>query len=263
MHYRELFDLSAETVVQFGFIGPIGRQFASALAQSGCRLILGDLNESDGLPIIEELKKENKNITFMKIDVTDEEAVKKAANYIETAHGGASVLINTFSKRPTDFNKKFEDSSFLSWNDVMRVNLSATYLVCREMSKQMIKKHYGSIINVASFLGVVAPDQRTYGNSGLNSPAIYTTSKSGVVGLTKYLGAYLGKYNVRVNCISPGGVNPGNVDEEFKKNYEYKVPLGRMGNMDDMKGAVVFLASKASQYVNGHNLVVDGGYSIW
>lgn len=263
MNYDELFDLSNDVVIQLGFTGPIGRQFASIFAESGCALILGDINDKDGIEIAEHLKGINSKIEFIKIDVTNEEGVKKMVQHIEKKYQKISVLVNTFSKRPTDFNKRFEDSDFKSWDEVMRVNLSSMYLTCREVSKVMIKQKSGVIINVASFLGVVAPDQRIYGDSGLNSPAIYTASKSGVIGLTKYLAAYLGKFNIRVNCISPGGINGGGVDKEFEKNYSYKVPLGRMGNMDDLKGPLIFLASRASQYVNGHNLLVDGGMSIW
>lgn len=263
MNYSKLFDLSDEVVLQLGFTGPIGRQFSSILAESGCTLVLGDINEKDGIEISEGLKKVNKNIEFVKIDAGNEADVKNAVGSIEKKYHKITVLVNTFSRRPTDFNKKFEDSSFESWNDVMEINLSAMYLACREVSKLMIRQKRGSIINVASFLGVVAPDQRVYGDSGLNSPAVYTASKSGVIGLTKYLAAYLGKFNVRANCISPGGVDPGEVNKDFAEKYSYKVPLGRMGNMDDMKGPVVFLASEASRYVNGHNLVVDGGLTIW
>lgn len=263
MNYKELFDLRDEIVLLLGFTGPISRQFGSIFAESGCTLILGDSNEQEGGKIFKELKEINERTEFLKIDVTDENAVKDMVRFLENKYRRISVLVNTFSKRPSDFNKKFEDSGIECWNEVMEVNLTSVYLVCREVSKLMIKQKEGSIINIASFLGVVAPDQRIYGDSGLNSPAIYSTSKNGVIGLTKYLAAYLGKYNVRVNCISPGGTNPGTVDEKFDKEYSYKVPLGRMGNMDDMKGPVIFLASKASQYVTGHNLIVDGGFTIW
>ncbi|HHT9105596.1 MAG TPA: SDR family oxidoreductase [Candidatus Wujingus californicus] len=263
MNYNKLFNMSDEVVLQIGFTGPIGRQFSSILAESGCSLILGDVNEEEGGKIVHNLKEINGKIEYVKIDVADEQGVREMVKYVSGKYGRISVLVNAFSKRPTDFNKKFEDSDFKSWTEVMEVNLSAMYLVCREISKIMIIQRQGSIVNVASFLGVVAPDQRVYGGSGLNSPAVYTASKSGVIGLTKYLATYLGKYNIRVNCISPGGVNPGGVDKEFEKNYSAKVPLERMGNMDDMKGPLIFLASKASQYVNGHNLVVDGGMTVW
>ncbi len=263
MNYKELFDLSGEVILQLGFTGPISKQFASVFAESGCTLILGDINESEGAKITESLKKVNDKIEYIKIDVANEQDVKKMVEYIEKKYKKVSVLVNTFSKRPSDFNKTFEDSTMQCWNEVMEVNLSAMYMVCREISKLMIKQKDGSIINIASFLGVVAPDNRVYGDSGLNSPAIYSTSKSGVIGLTRYLAAYLGKYNIRVNCISPGGVNPGTVEKGFDERYSNKVPLGRMGDMDDMKGPVIFLASRASKYVNGHNLVVDGGFTVW
>ena len=263
MKYNELFDLSNEIILQLGFTGPIGRQFSSVLAESGCTLILGDINDKDGTEIARGLKKINAKTEYIKVDVADENNAREMIQYLEKKYKRISVLVNTFSRRPEDFNKKFEESTIKGWNNVMEVNLAAMYSICREISKLMIKQKEGAIINIASFLGVVAPDQRVYGNSGLNSPAVYAASKSGVIGLTRYLAAYLGKYNIRVNCISPGGVNTGSIDKDFEKNYSHRVPMGRMGNMDDMKGALIFLASRASQYVNGHNLIVDGGLSIW
>ncbi len=263
MNYQELFDLTDSSVLQIGFTGPIGQQFSSILAESGCRLILADINGKEGIPIVENLKKINKRAEYIKLDVTDEDDVEATIREIEKKYDGPTVLVNTFSKRPTDFNKRFEESEYASWKDVLETNISAMYLVCRAVSRCMKKKGGGSIINVASFLGVVAPDQRCYGKSGLNSPAAYTTSKHGVIGLTKYLASYLGQHNIRVNSISPGGVNSGGLDEEFVKNYSYRVPLGRMANGNDLKGPLIFLASKASQYVTGHNLIVDGGLSVW
>lgn len=261
--HHDLFDLKNDVVVQLGFRGPIGRQFASIFAEAGTALILGDIDIEAGAKIVDELKKLNERIDSFKIDVTNEAEVRELVSYVKGRHGKVSALVNTFSKQPTDFNKRFEESSYESWKAVLETNLSAMYLVCREFGKWMIDQRYGSIINIASFLGVVAPDQRIYGSSGLNSPAVYTASKNGVVGLTKYLAAYLGPYQVRANSISPGGVNPGGLNEEFVRNYSDRVPLGRMASMDDLKGPIIFLASRASQYVNGHNLVVDGGLSIW
>ena len=263
MDYNELFDLREEIVLLLGFTGPIGRQFSSILAESGCTLLLGDINEKESIELVGKLKKENSKVEYIKINVADEDEVVKMIKQVENKYKRISVLINNFSKRPTDFYKSFEESELKSWSEVMDVNLSAMYIVCREVSKIMIKQQSGSIINVASVAGVIAPDQRIYGDSGLNSPASYMASKSGVIGLTKYLSAYLGKYNIRVNSISPAGVNPGDVDVEFVKNYSCKIPLGRMANMDDLKGPLIFLSGKASQFVTGHNLMIDGGRTIW
>lgn len=263
MEYSKLFDLSEEVILLLGFTGPIGRQFSSVFAESGCTLILGDINENAGIKRAEKLKETNSTIEFIRIDVSIENEIVKIVKHVEEKHGRLSVLVNNYSTQPPGFNKKFEESDLGNWCRVLEVNLSGMYLACREASKLMMKQRYGSIINVSSILGVLAPDQRIYGNSGLNAPASYTASKSGVIGLTKYLAAYLGKDNIRVNCISPAGVNPGDVNEEFVRNYSYKIPLGRMANMDDLKGSAVFLASRASEYVTGHNLVVDGGLNIW
>lgn len=265
MKFPPLFDLSHKVVIQFGFTGAIGQQFSSILAESGCTLILVDLQEEQGRLISDRLKKINPKVEFIQCDASQEEAVKNVVQYVYRQYKTLSVLINAISGKPRDFFKKFEDSDLTSWQEVMNANLTTFYLTCREVSQCMIQNNIqgGSLINIASFLGVVAPDQRVYGNSGINSPAVYTTSKFGVVGLTKYLAAYLGKFNIRVNAISPGGVDAGATPAEFRQNFSQKIPLGRMANMNDMKGPLVFLASDASQYVTGHNLIVDGGLSIW
>jgi NAD(P)-dependent dehydrogenase (short-subunit alcohol dehydrogenase family) len=121
----------------------------------------------------------------------------------------------------------------------------------------------GNIINIGSMYGVVSPDPRMYGDeSSLRSPEVYAASKAGVIQLTRYLAVHLAAHNIRVNCLSPGGVF-NDQTEEFSKSYNARVPLGRMAKPEDMKGALVFLASDASSYVTGHNLVVDGGFTIW
>ena len=262
MDYGELFNLSGEVVLLLGFTGPIGRQFAAVFAESGCALVLGD-NSAEGADIAEGIRKTNRSAEYIRLDVTDEADVRDTVAYVSEKYGLISVLVNNFSARPEGFYKKFEESDLSCWNEVMNVNLSAMYLSSREVSKVMMRQGRGSIINVSSIHGVIAPDQRIYGGSGLNSPAVYASSKSGVIGLTRYLAAYLGRYNIRVNCICPGGVNPGDVNEGFVAQYSSRIPLGRMADMDDLKGPAVFLASQASRYVTGQSIIVDGGQSIW
>ncbi|OGP13261.1 MAG: hypothetical protein A2054_11255 [Deltaproteobacteria bacterium GWA2_55_10] len=262
MDLNKLFNISDEVILLLGFTGPIGRQFATVFAESGCTLVLGD-NSENGRDLAESIKKMNRNTEYIRLDVTDETDVRDAVSYVAEKYGLISVLVNNFSARPEGFYKKFEDSELGCWNEVLNVNLSAMYLSSREVSKVMMRQGYGSIINVSSVHGVIAPDQRVYGGSGLNSPAVYASSKSGVIGLTRYLAAYLGKYNIRVNSICPGGVNPGNVDKGFVDEYSTRIPLNRMADMEDMKGPVVFLASQASRFVTGQSIIVDGGQSIW
>jgi NAD(P)-dependent dehydrogenase (short-subunit alcohol dehydrogenase family) len=143
----------------------------------------------------------------------------------------------------------------------MTVNAGGTFLCCQVFGEAMKKRKQGSIINLGSIYGVVAPDQGIYGKSGINSPAVYGASKAAVIQLTKYLASQWGAHGVRVNCLSPGGI-ANNQHAAFVANYSKKSPMGRLIDKKELKGAVVFLASDAASSVTGHNLLVDGGWTL-
>ena len=149
----------------------------------------------------------------------------------------------------------------------MGVNVNGMFLCCQTVAREMEKNRAGSIINISSIYGMVAPDQRIYQGSfyegrEINTPLIYSTSKGAVISLTRYLATYLAKYGIRVNTVTPGGVYSGQ-NEMFVKKYSEKCPLGRMAQPEEIFSAVYFLASDASSYITGHNLIVDGGWSVW
>ena len=142
----------------------------------------------------------------------------------------------------------------------MAVNLNGAFLCSQIIGKEMVSQGAGVIVNIGSIYGLVGTDQSIYGESGINAPAVYSASKGGMINLTRYLATYWGNKGIRVNCLSPGGVE-NNQDSEFIKKYCLKTPLGRMAKPDDFKGALLFLCSKASSYMTGANLVVDGGWT--
>lgn len=167
----------------------------------------------------------------------------------------------------------FEDFPFEAWNQALAVNLTGAFLCCQAVVHPMLAQGKGVIINLSSIYGLVAPDQRLYETvaktasgddaaPGRYKPVYYTVTKEGILGLTKYLAAYYAGKNIRVNAISPGGVYNGH-DEAFVKAYSARAILGRMADKSDMNGALLYLASDASQYMTGANLVVDGGWSVW
>ena len=149
----------------------------------------------------------------------------------------------------------------------MYVNLNGSFLLSREVTRFMIKKKSGNIISIASIQGVVGNDKNLYKNSKfkgvkMNSPAVYSASKSALIGLTRYLATYLGEYNIRANSISPGGVK-SNQNNNFINNYSKKVPLKRMGDKREIINCILFLSSEKSSYINGQNIIIDGGYTAW
>ena len=189
-----------------------------------------------------------------------------ARNIINT-FGKIDILVNNAAAKSPHFFSPLEEYSIEDWDHVMAVNTRGIFLTVREIGPFMVARKKGSIINISSIYGIVGPDQRIYEGSWyeelgglINTPLVYSASKSAVIGMTKYLAAYWGPKCVRTNTISPGGVFSGQ-SNIFQKKYGERVPLGRMARPDEMIGALIFLASDASSYVNGQNIVVDGGWT--
>lgn len=200
-------------------------------------------------------------------DITSPEAVRLLRDRIRKGQGDPDVLINAVAWKSEHFFEPFERFPLQDWNEVMAVNATGVMLTCQAFGGDMAARGKGSIVNFLSIYGVVAPDQRIYEGSeyegkAINTPAVYSASKAAVWGLTLYLAAYWGHRGVRVNAVTPGGVYSGQ-NETFVKKYGQRVPLGRMAEKDEISGAVLFLASDASSYVTGQNLIVDGGLTAW
>jgi len=206
----------------------------------------------------------------IKCDITKESEVKKNIKNILKLSKNIDVLINnaaTKTKNLKNFFNPFEKYRLKDWNEVMNVNINGAFLISKEVSKFMIKRKSGNIISVASIQGVVVNDKRLYKGSKfrgiqMGSPAVYSTSKSALIGLTRYLATYLGEYNIRANSISPGGIR-SEQNKKFLKNYSKKVPLNRMGLTKEIVDTILFLSSEKSNYITGQNLIVDGGYTSW
>ncbi len=264
----DLFDLSNRTAVVTGGAGILGKQFCRALSTYGANVALVDLDKEI---VTKEASSIGKNVVGFACDVSNPNEVKDLVRNVVKEFGTIQILYNnaaTKSDNLEDFFAPFEDYSLTEWRRIMSVNLDGMFLVAQAIGKQMIKQRLGgTIIQTSSIYGTVAPDHRIYEGSKymgykISTPAVYSTSKAGVVGLTKYLASYWADHNIRVNTITPGGVFSGQ-NEEFKFKYSQRVPLGRMAESGDMVGAALYLASDASSYVTGQNLIIDGGLTCW
>ncbi|USK72887.1 SDR family oxidoreductase [Peribacillus frigoritolerans] len=270
--YSNLFSLKGKNIIVTGGLGYLGKECVKGFAQHGANLAIVDLDktmtESFAIEVAEKYKIKAIGISC---DVSIETDIQKMIEQVTTTLGNIDVLFNnaaTKSRNLDAFFAPFEDYSLEEWKKIMSVNLDGMFLVAKNVSKQMMKNdNGGSIIQTASIYGVVGPDHRIYNGSNflnreINSPAVYSASKAGVIGLTKYLATYLAQYNIRVNTLTPGGLQSGQ-NEKFIQSYSNRVPLGRMGLVEEMVGAVIYMASDASNYMTGQNIIVDGGLTAW
>ena len=264
----ELFSLAGKTAVVTGALGLVGKKHCEALAEAGAHIVVADLDGESAGAFADQLGEQHLGIG---LDVTDKNSVQEATQQITTRFGRIDVLVNNAA-----INDRFEHpamarelSAFENYPlDAFRlsidVNITGVFLCSQVMGTIMAEQGSGSIINIASTYGMVGPDQGIYRNDAgeqtFYKSAAYPVTKGAVLNFTRFLAAYWGHRGVRVNTLSPGGVEHQQ-QEFFIRNYSAKTLLGRMATASDYQGALVFLASEASTYMTGANLVVDGGWT--
>lgn len=264
------FDLSGRVAVITGGAGLLGRRHAGALARGGAVVVLADLR---ALPP-EETREFGEKASSLTADITDPAAVERLRDEVLARHGRIDILVNNAANNPkmefpSDLaQSRLEQFSLDRWEADLRVGLTGAFLCSRVLGGEMARVGRGVIVNIASDLAVIAPDQRLYRRDGLPAdqqpakPVSYSVVKTGLLGLTRYLATYWADAGVRVNALSPGGVFNGQ-DDAFVQRISSLIPLGRMARADEYEGALLFLCSDASSYMTGANLVVDGGRSCW
>jgi len=270
--FRDKFSLADKVAIVTGGAGILGQKFCAGLAEFGAKVAVVDIDESSAAILAERLSSDyGTEAMGVGCNIAARESVVVMLKKVVDKFGGVDVLHNNAATKSSDlagFFAPFEEVSLDMWREVMSVNLDGAFLVSQAVGRQMISQgRGGSIINTSSIYGILGADKRIYEGSHylgreINTPAVYAASKAGLLGLTRYLSTYWAEHNIRVNTITPGGVSSGQNDE-FKNRYSARVPLGRMAESDEMVSALLFLASDASSYVTGQNIVVDGGLSAW
>lgn len=258
MSYKGLFSCEDKVALVTGGAGLLGREIAKALNDFGARVYIGDVDEKKAKEISGDT-----GIGYVHLDITSEDSIGKAMETVIRDNSGLDIMVNSAYPRTKDWGAKFEEIKFDSWRQNTDMHLGGYFLSSRAAAEMMkTQKAGGSIINLASIYGVVAPDFSIYEGTPMTMPAAYASIKAGIIAMTRYIATYYGRYNVRANCVSPGGIFD-NQQEAFVRRYSDKTPLGRMGSPSEVTGAVVFLASEAASYVTGQNLIVDGGWTAW
>lgn len=269
----EKFSLDNRTALVTGGAGLLGKQFTAALGQAGAKVVVADLDSDAAENHADELRRQGTQAVSVGVDVTDPESVSQMIAHAVSEFGSLDVLVNSAALDPKfdpdnvegQANNAFETYPLDTWKKAIDVNLTGMFLACQGAARQMMDQNYGVIINICSTYGLVGPDQRLYKRPDGGQqfkPVYYTVSKAGVLGLTRYLATYYAGKPIRVNALTPGGVF-NHHDDVFLKAYSARTVIGRMANLDEMNGAIVFLASEASSYMTGANLVVDGGWTAW
>lgn len=270
--FRQLFDLTGKSAIVTGGAGILGQHFCAGLAESGANVAIVDIDEKKAEALAVRLTQiHGVKLLGIGCDITQASSVQHMVERVVEDFGKIDVLHNNAAGKSDDldaFFAPFEDYSLEQWRAIMSVNLDGMFLVAQAVGKQMVAQNQGgSIIQTSSIYGVMAPDKRIYEGSHylgrqINTPAVYSTSKAATIGLTRHLAAYWADKGIRVNTLTPGGTESGQ-NETFKKLYSNRVPMNRMAKQGEMVGALLYLASDASSYVTGQNIIVDGGLSCW
>ena len=254
----ELFRLDGQVALVSGGAGLYGRHICRALAEAGAHVVIASRDLDACEAVAAGLNAEGLSASATRLDQGDEASITDACGAVATDLGGVDILLN---------NAVFRRGGAMSGvdSDDLRATAEVNYVglmqITRQVADQMIAKGSGSIINIASIYGVVGPQFAVYEGTDIVSPAFYAFEKGGMINLTRHLAAFYGSSGIRVNCVSPGGLATPDQPESFVDAYSQRTPLGRLAGPDDIKGPIVFLASRAAAYVNGVNLMVDGGWT--
>lgn len=271
---HNLFDLTGRTGLITGAAGLLGPKHAEALLECGANVVLTDLDETRLIEVSEKLAclhgKDRVSYEFM--NVTSRSQVERVFQ-----KNNVDILVNNAAKDPkvkkenSDIvpETRFEVMTEEFWRDGLDVIVNGTFLCSQMFCNHVIaRESKGVIINISSDLGVISPDHRLYERPGTPDhlqnvkPITYSAAKWAVIGMTKYLAVYFAKKRIRVNCLSPAGIFNDH-PEDFVQRISNVIPMSRMADIDECKGAIMFLASDASSYMTGHNLLVDGGRTVW
>ena len=257
-NYKNLMDFSNCLVAVTGGAGLIGSEIVACFCAHGANVILIDTDQQNGIEIAMEASKCGGSCRFHHLDLTEVESIPSKVKELEQSYGEFFAWVNCAYPRTSDWNTLLEGLDPENWTRNINMQLNSYCIISIEIAKRMASRCSGSIVNIGSIQGHVAPDFSIYQGTNMTSPAAYSAIKGGIRMFSKYLASYFGRQNVRVNVVSPGGV-VNQQPKKFVERYNEKTCLGRMAESNEVAPAVIFLSSHAASYITGTDLLVDGG----
>ena len=262
MSYSKKFSLKGKNSIVLGGAGLIGVQASTALAESGSSVLILDVNTDQGLKITKELNEHGCDVQFKKINLCNTDDLEQQLTTVLTHFSKLDVFVNCSYPRPLKIEpQSFEEIRYKYFRELVDIHMNSFCWIAKmNADKMLCATTSGSIIQIASIYGVVGQNLNIYEGTEMKENAAYAAIKGGIINFTRQMAAYYGKYNIRVNTVSPGGIFD-NQNEAFVKNYTHQTPLKRMGKPEDIASTILFLASEASSYITGENIMVDGGWT--
>lgn len=242
--------MKSKIIIVIGGSGLIGKSIVDTLKSEKYKVVSLDINQE-----------KNDSNDFFHIDIKDEASINSTINLVIKKYKKVYGLVNCFYPRTEDWNLKFEDLTIDSWRKNIDWQLNSVFLICKRLLSEKIIEHGGSIVNFGSIYGFKAPNFKLYNGTQMTVPAAYSAIKGGIINFTRYLASLYGHLEIKINCVSPGGIY-NQQDNKFVNQYNKTVPMGRMGRPDEVANLVSFLISERSSYITGQNIIIDGGKTI-
>jgi len=257
-------DANQNVVIITGGSGLLGRTFSHACAEKGYTVIIADINDGEGTKTSKEIANitKNKNVSYRHCDITNSSEIRELIAYSNEKYGTISALVNNAYPRNKRYGRIFEEVTYEDFCENVCMHMGGYFNITKWVAREMMTRKSGNIINMASIYGFAAPRFEVYDGTPMTMPVEYAAIKGGIINLTRYFASYLGRYNIRINAISPGGIEDRQ-PASFIEKYSSNVFLGnRMAQPNDIKGTLIFLLSDESRYITGQNFIIDGGWTL-
>lgn len=259
--------MNKKIIVIIGACGLLGKEISKEIIKKDWIAILADIDDEKGNKIIKDFKEEFKNTNlidnfeYLNLSIVSKESIQYAIKYLEKKYGKIDAVVNTAYPRNKNYGRKFEDVTYEDFCENVNLHLGGYFLVSQQFAEFFKRQGFGNIVNFSSIYGVIAPRFEIYEGTNMTTPVEYAAIKSAIIHLTKYIAKYYKGFNIRINCISPGGILDKQ-PELFLKNYKKYCLNKGMLEREDIIGTVLFLLSDDSKYINGQNLVIDDGFTL-